>query len=255
MARDGVQSVERSFALLRALATQPAGISELARRTDLAVSTTARLLNTMEALGAVERIDAAGVQFRIGATIGQLATAVDPSANLVARAKPFLLDLVHQLGETAGISVPHGDSDVLYLYQVDSDHAVQLRDWTGTIVAIHVVSSGLALLAQRDELGLDQYFNSELVRCTEHSIVDPVHIRERLAQTRSSGFVWTIEEFAPGISSIAAPIFDDQGRAIAAVHIHGPSFRFPDAERRNELEHAIRQTAAALSGRRSTAPM
>ena len=46
----GVQSIERAFALLRALAAGPAGVTELAERSELPKSTVYRLLGA-EGLG------------------------------------------------------------------------------------------------------------------------------------------------------------------------------------------------------------
>ena len=43
-----VQSIERAFSLLRALATAPSGVTELADQVDLPKSTVARLLSALE---------------------------------------------------------------------------------------------------------------------------------------------------------------------------------------------------------------
>ena len=56
MAGATVQSVDRAFAVLRRVANVPGGISDVARAVDLPVSTVARLLGTLESLGAVVRI-------------------------------------------------------------------------------------------------------------------------------------------------------------------------------------------------------
>ncbi|MBT6446995.1 MAG: helix-turn-helix domain-containing protein, partial [Acidimicrobiaceae bacterium] len=48
-----VQSIERAFAILRALAVGPSGVTELAERVDLPKSTVARLLNALETEGAI----------------------------------------------------------------------------------------------------------------------------------------------------------------------------------------------------------
>ena len=56
-------------------------------------------------------------------------------------------------------------------------------------------------------------------------------MRERLREIRRTGHAWAIEEFDAGISSVAAPIADATGEVVAAVHLHGPSYRFPPADR------------------------
>ena len=57
--------------------------------------------------------------------------------------------------------------------------------------------------------------------------MDPEALRERLREIRRDGYAWVLEEFDEGIASVAAPIADGSGEVIAAVHLHGPSYRFP----------------------------
>src|SRR5438105_12242990 len=99
-----VQSVDRAFAVLRQVAGVPGGISDVARAVDLPVSTVARLLGTLESLGAVVRIGDSGT-YGIGAGIRALADAIDASQTLVTRAGPVLAELVARTGETSGVSV------------------------------------------------------------------------------------------------------------------------------------------------------
>src|SRR5712691_1959988 len=97
-----VQSIDRAFAVLRQVAGVPGGISDVARAVDLPVSTVARLLATLESLGAVVRIGNSGT-YGIGAGIRALAGAGDASDTLVTRARPVLAELVARTGETSGV--------------------------------------------------------------------------------------------------------------------------------------------------------
>ncbi len=88
-----VQSVERAFAVLQCLASGPAGVSEIADRTDLPKSTVSRLLGTLVELGAVEQSETLGV-YSLGELILDLSAAASPGRNLVAMARPHLVELV-----------------------------------------------------------------------------------------------------------------------------------------------------------------
>ena len=123
-----VQSVERAFAVLAALAVAPAGITDLSSRVSLPKSTVARILSTLEELRAVERT--AGGGYRIGLGLIQLAGAADGASLLQAAVAPHLADLAESLGEAAGFSVPNG-YEVHYLAQVESPNPVQVRDYSG----------------------------------------------------------------------------------------------------------------------------
>ena len=99
----GVQSIERAFALLRALSLGPCGVTELAERTGLPKSTVSRLLSALEDEKAVEQLEVAG-EYQLGTGLIDLAGGAQPGRNLVASARPHLLELVNQIGEIAGIS-------------------------------------------------------------------------------------------------------------------------------------------------------
>jgi len=220
-----VQSVDRAFAVLRQVASTPGGISEVARAVDLPVSTVARLLGTLESLGAVVRIGDSG-SYGIGAGIRELAATANASEMLVARAHPLLAALVAQTGETSGLSVLEGE-EVAYLDHVETANEVTLRDWTGERLPLHVVSSGLVLLAAQPPAFVAAYLARPLVRLTGATMIQPARLERRLATIRRQGHVWTTGEFDDGITSVAAPVVDAQGVTIAAIHCHGPSYRFP----------------------------
>ncbi|HVL53832.1 MAG TPA: IclR family transcriptional regulator C-terminal domain-containing protein, partial [Vitreimonas sp.] len=59
-----------------------------------------------------------------------------------------------------------------------------------------------------------------------------------------AGVAWTRDEFADGIASAAAPVSDEDGEVVAAVHVHGPSYRFPAP---GEDESIARQVTAAAT--------
>ena len=60
---------------------------------------------------------------------------------------------------------------------------------------------------------------------------------------------WSREEFAEGLNSVAAPIADASGEVVAAVHVHGPSYRFPRPGTEDEIAAPVVATAARICGR------
>jgi DNA-binding IclR family transcriptional regulator len=222
-----VQAIERAFAVLGALAGGPIGVTEVADRADLPKSTAARMLASLAREGAVEQVPGES-RYRLGPRIETLATGLPGAGSIVAIARPSLAELAASVGEVAGLSVPEADT-VHYVDQVDSDHPVGVRDWTGSRIALHAVSSGLAVLAHRPSSAQEAYIARPLERFTDRTVVDPDEIRTRLRRVVQDGAAWTDGEFAEGIASVAAPVADDRGRVIAAVHVHGPSYRFPSS--------------------------
>ncbi len=240
-----VQSVERAFTVLEAVAERPAGVTALAERIGLPKSTVARLLASLQALGAVEQV--AARYWQIGPRVAALAETVSPERSLGALARPELLGLVRSLGEDAGLGLPDG-YEVLYVEQVECDHPVQVRDWAGTRVPMHAVPSGLVLLADWPASAVEGYVAHGLAALTPRTVVDPAQFRSRLEDARSSGYAWGLEEFAEGINSVAAPVRDARGKALAAIHAHGPAYRFPARGEKKRVADLVVTAAEGVSG-------
>ena len=220
-----VQSVERAFSIIGCLASGPAGVSEIAERVTLPKSTVSRLLVTLVDLGVVEQTSPGGA-YRLGHYMHELAYSAQPTTRLVDLARPHLVELVASTHEAAGLAVRENEL-VLYLDQVNAQGDVQVRDWTGERLAPHLVSSGLVLLAFSGQEAIDRYLDKPLASHTPNSMTNPARLRERLARVRADGFDWVIDEFQVGVSSVAAPVRDGRGQVFAAIHLHGPTFRFP----------------------------
>ena len=243
-----VQSVERAFAILRCLGGGPAGVSDLAERVHLPKSTVSRLLSTLQELGAVEQAGVGG-EYRVGDLVSVIAAGVQPGASLESIARPHLVELVEATGEAAGLSILEGN-DVLYLDQVTADTQVQMRDWTGERVAAHVTSSGFVLLAFAPKPIRERFVARKFERFTAKTMIQPTALRARLISVAQSGTAWVYGEFDDEVNSVAAPIRDRLGAVIAAVHTHGPSYRFPaDPADAEHVEALVAATADRISSR------
>ncbi|MBA2717799.1 MAG: IclR family transcriptional regulator [Chloroflexi bacterium] len=228
-----VQSIERAFAVLGALTDGPIGVTEVADRADLPKSTAARMLTSLAREGAVEQLPGE-TRYRLGPRIESLATGLAAARGLVAIAGPHLAELAASIGEVAGLSVPEGDL-IHYIDQVDSDHPVGVRDWTGARLAMHAVSSGLAVLALRPPAEIERYLAAPLERFADRTMTDPTALRERLRRIQLDGYAWTAGEYTEDVSSVASAIADATGEVVAAIHVHGPSYRFPILGREADL--------------------
>ena len=232
--------------VLDALDDGPLGVTDVAERAALPKSTAARLLATLVDEGAVEQVPGE-TSYRLGPRLVTLAGGFSLVRSLAAVGRPMLADLAAASGEAAGLGVPDGDL-IHYIDQVDTPNPVVVRDWTGARAPLHAVSSGQVLLAFRTPAG-DRALPRPAVARAVHAAhaVGPRAVRERLRDVRRRGYAWAIEEFDAGIASVAAPIADASGEVIAAVHIHGPSYRFPPAEREAELAQLVVTGAARIA--------
>ena len=241
-----VQAIERAFLVLGVLADGPLGVTDVAERTRLPKSTAARLLAALASEGVVEQLPG-DTRYRLGARLAALAGSARATRGIVAVAHPQLADLAALTGEAAGLGVRDG-STVHYVDQVDSPNPVQVRDWTGTRVPMHAVSSGQIFLAFMPSPADARFLASPLESFTKRTITTASGLLERLQAVRRDGYAWVKDEFADGITSVAAPIADSGGEIVAAVHVHGPTYRFP-GKREADVTRAVVAAAARIGER------
>jgi DNA-binding IclR family transcriptional regulator len=242
-----VQSIERAFSVISTLANGPLGVTEVADRAHLPKSTAARMLASLGREGVVEQVPGER-RYRLGQRLVSLTSGLRPASSLIATAHPHLVELAASTGEASGLSVPDGPT-VHYVDQVESPNPVQVRDWTGTRIPMHAVSSGQVVLANLSPADLDAFLGHPLERFTPRTLVKLDDVRGRLHDIQRDGFAWAREEYAIGITSIAAPIADAGGEVVAAVHVHGPSYRFPREGGEAKVERAIIEAAARIATR------
>lgn len=245
-----VTAVDRAFALLRAVPLTDGTLSALSRETGLPVATVSRLMGTLEQAGAVSRD---GKVYRIGPTVLELAGIELSTFDLLSLASAHLNELLAMTEETAGIAEAVG-SDHVHLGQVATTHDVSVRDWTGVRVAAHSGCIGFVMMAHWSDVEIDTYLASdgadgavELERFSPATLTTRAEIEPLLETVRRQGWLWTIDQYAIGVTTVAAPILDRHGSGIASLYVHGPSYRFPEPDQHSIIGQDLAARARAIS--------
>lgn len=247
-----MQLVERVFAVLGVMATaEGASVTQIAQQTGLAKSTVSRICATLEQLGMVERrADGApaGRGFKIGPGLVALVAHVPQVVTLTAIAQPYLQELQKAIGESVALTLPEGDNAYV-VSQITSQQAIQVRDWTGIRIPMYAQSTGRVFLAERSAEALERYLLQPLRSYTRQTVTAPAQLRLVLAQVRAQGYAWVFEEFEEGLTALAVPVHDAEGRVVAAVNVFGPSFRFPAAGQQATVTALALQSAQQITAR------
>jgi IclR family acetate operon transcriptional repressor len=216
-----VEATVRAVAILDALAAGgELGTTDVARRTGISASTVSRQLGTLARLGLVEHVVATG-RYRLGVRVLGLANAVLGRLDLRDLARPHLEELVHQVGETATLSVP-GNGDAITVDFVPTDRYLQGVTRLGRPSVGHASSAGKVLLAFGD-VPLPR---GKLTVYTPATITDPARLAEEIERVRRDGVAEAVEEREVGLSAIAAPVWGAGGELAAIVALQGPTSRF-----------------------------
>lgn len=209
------------LALLEALAhaTEPCGVSELARQLQLTKSNVHRLLQTLGDRGYVHNVGGSG-RYEITIKLWELGVVVLDKLDIKRLAVEPMERLVSMTGETVHLSIlDHGE--VVYIDKVDSQQPVRAYSKIGGRAPAYCVATGKAMLAYASPAIVDAVA-TQLHRYTAHTLTDPGELRAELKRVRDAGYASNRGEWREGVCGVAAPIRDGRGSVIAAIGISGP---------------------------------
>ena len=240
MARpDPVERAARLLALV--LERSPRTPHDLRAELDLVEPELAPLVAALERHGLVAQ-DPDRAHVRPGPAALRFARAEVARAELVEHARPSLKRLADESGETVNLMVPTaGGTEAIA--QEDGRHLLGATSWIGRDVPDHASGAGKVFLAY----GVSP-IAPRLQRLTERTIVDRPALEAELAVVRRRGFATLVDELEPGLSGVAAPVFDATGGVVAALAVSGPTARLP-AHRLALLGRVAIEQAHAVSQR------
>ena len=248
--RAGVQSLERAFGLLEAIAQarQGIGLAELSRKVGLHNSTTFHLVKTMVALGYIRQDR--DKRYRIGRALFALAAGALDEVELVSLAIPVLEDLTEATGESGHFAVRSGDA-IVVIAKTSGSGAFQLTNRVGVTRPAHGTALGKVLLAALTEGQLDRFLaNHELAALTPKTITDPELLRREIREVARTGVAYDDGEFNAEVRCVAVPVHDFTGQVVGALGISGPIWRLSIAalQRQTELVRAAARRLSATLG-------
>ncbi|RYP84034.1 IclR family transcriptional regulator [Nocardioides guangzhouensis] len=243
----GATVVSRAMAVLGAFDERHRrlGLSELARRADLPLATTHRIVGELVAHGALAR--AGTGEYVVGRRIWSLGLLAPVQTGVREVASPFLNDLYAATLATVHLAVREGDQ-VLYLDRISGQRSVPVVSTVGSRLPLHSTGVGKVLLAHApDTVQADVL--ARLHRITPYTITQPARLREQLQRVLADDYATTVEEMTLGACSVAVPVRRADREVVAALGIVVPSLK----RDRSRLVAAL-QVAAHGIGRSLTGP-
>lgn len=244
----GNQSVERAAAVLNAFTVgRPAlRVSDVAAQLGLGVSTTSRLLATLESVGLVRR-DPVSQLYELGSAVLTMAGVALNNDPVYRASRPVAQRLAWELGLGANVSVRRGD-ELFYLLNVEGQLAQKSFSLMGQRNPLHATAMGKSLLlgvAQKDRKAL--LGPEPLPAFTAATITAHDALAADLAAAAERGFTTEIEELALGRACLAAPVRDQTGEVVAAISVSGALSAIALNERQDELGRTIVEAADTVS--------
>jgi IclR family transcriptional regulator, acetate operon repressor len=214
---DPADRAARLLALV--LERAPRTAADLAAAVGAAEADIAPLLGALERHGLV-RLDGASAQVRPGPAPLRFARSGLHREDLAGHAAASMRRLAEESGETVNLMVPSaGGTEAIA--QEQGRRLLGVTNWVGRDIPEHASAAGKVFLAY----GVADV-PARLERLTDRTIVDPVALERGLAGVR--GYATLVDELEPGLSVVAAPVFDAGGGVVAALSVSGPTSRLPE---------------------------
>ena len=223
-------------------------LSEVARRVGLSPAAARRSLITLQALGYVGQT---GKRFHLCPKIMTLGSSFYFSARLEEVLQPSLRELVEKFGDASSVGTLDGE-DVIYIAHVSVQRARRAAAVSGARYPACATSLGRVLLAGLPDEALDRYIaTTRLKPLTSKTITDAEQLRREILAVREAGYATTVDQLDYGITALAVPIRNVEGRTVAALNTSGyTGMVTPEnlvAERLPELRQAASQIAHAIT--------
>ena len=248
-----VQTIQRVSSILEELGKNPRGISirDLSLKLKLPKGTTHRLLSSLNYYAYV-RQDPNTRNYSLGLKLVELGNLLLSQLDLRQVAEPFLRDLADRTQETVHMVILD-KNEIVYVDKIETDHhtgGLRMASRIGVRNPAHSCAVGKVLLSHLSDQELDLLIKEKgLDKRTENTMTDPTQLKEHLKSVRKQGFAIDDEENEKGIRCVAAPIRNEEGKAVAAISLSGPAFRITKKVVQETLKKEVMETAYQISQR------
>lgn len=242
-----VQSLARGLSVLQAFDNEHSSmtLSDVAKRTGLSRGTSRRLLFTLAQLGFV---GSDGKHFWLKPSVMDLGYRYLSSQPWWRVAQPIIEEAAAEANESCNAAILEG-TDIIYMTGVAVNRIVSTTLSIGSHLPAFATASGRVLLAHASAQQLDDFFaQAKLQAFTPHTITDPARLREIIAKAGANGHCLVERELEMELRSIAVPIFDRSGRAVAALAISSHAYRMPARQALKAQVPILKATAARITG-------
>jgi IclR family pca regulon transcriptional regulator len=252
--RDGADGVRREtmgglakgLSVIRAFTREHASLSlsDVAGLTAMPAATARRCLMTLEELGYVMRRER---QFLLRPKVLELGAAYIESMNIELLTKTHLEELARNTGDSAALCVLDG-TEIVYVARTSIRTLMRLEAHIGSRFPAHATSMGRVLLAGQNAAELNRYFNEAVIEpLTKYTVTDVEQLRRIIDKCRRTGYSVVKDELDYGVVALAVPVYDQEGRVVAALNSSSHSNRITAAKLVQERLDMLRGVSSQIT--------
>lgn len=245
-------SLARGLAVITAFSQQRRSqtIAQLSQATGLPRAAVRRCLYTLARLGYVGANERS---FSLRPKILTLGHAYLASTPLAVSAQQYLDQVNAAVRESCSLAILDED-EIMYVARSTATTRIMSIDLKpGSRLPAYCSSIGRVLLAQLAPEELKAYFARTRLRAhTDRTIISREKLLQVLEAVRRQGYAMVDQELELGLRSIAVPVCDSRGRALAAMNVGVHAARVSVRELETHVLRHLRAAAGELGTLLST---
>jgi DNA-binding IclR family transcriptional regulator len=246
----GIQSVEVGFALLEALVLSPGAmmLRDLAQAAGMSPAKAHRYLVSYQRLGLVIQ-DGSSTRYDLGPSALKLGLASLERMDAVQLARSRMDALMAEIGHTMAIAVWGNHGPVIVHWQ-EPVRSITVNLRLGDVMPLLGSATGRCFAAFATPAQVQPLLKVEMAQLSKLERPgmprNATQAQAILEETRQQGLGRVVDTLLPGISGLAAPVWDAGGRICLSLVSLGSSASF-DADYSGSVATALRQCSAQLS--------
>jgi DNA-binding IclR family transcriptional regulator len=249
MARDySVPAIHRAVQVIELLAASHSGFSlaEVSRQTGIPKSSLFRILAALEQHSIVLQ-DHERKIFRLGMKLLDWGNAALEKIDLKTIVHPHLIRMAHETRESYYLTILDG-FEVIIIDRADNPEMWSIVARLGARSPVHATASGQVLIADLPEETLHRIIGqSGMKKFTAKTITSELRLKKRLREIVRDGFSVADAEYKPDLCAISVPIYDHNGKVVAALMTGIQSERKKKEESIARIIRTLKKEAALIS--------
>ncbi len=221
-----VQSLQRAVDILEFIGNNPAPVSlkTITNSVQLPKSTVYRMLSNLELRGYICCGNDGG--YRLGYKFMMMGQRVEQGFEVKHLARPHMSILNNSSKESVHLAVLN-KGRVLYVDTFDSPLPVRLVAKIGGTNSVHCTALGKALLSGHNDAQIEEILAEHgMEKRTRFTLETPQQFLVEMEAVRRQGYAFDYRESDLECSCISAPVYNYQGKVVAAISVSGPVNRF-----------------------------
>ena len=244
-----VPALERALNIIEYIAAHSEPVTLKQITTDLSIPSASafRLIKNLVSRGYVSENSGAHMTYSLCSKFMSIASAYVRNSSLHLAAKPVMLSLASQLGQTVQLGI-WKNGVLIYIDQAFSSAPLSVTAPLYEPVSINTSASAKITLPLLPEEERTNAINAcDFRRLTGNTITDKTVFMEEVRKSHEQGYGFDNEEFAVGIGCLAVPIYDNVKNCIGSLGITGSIQAYQKEDMFQHMLSVLREASSRIT--------